>query len=83
MIKKFDFEVPKLTKVIKMPRNIQDGVQPFALASPRDYYQKMYFEVLDIVINCFDYRFSKAAMSHFKEIETLILAKLQLRSRVL
>ena len=75
LTKKFDVEEPKLPKVQKIPRRLDDGAQPFAFASPRDYYRKIYFEVLDIVINCFDDRFSKAAMTHFKEIETFLLSK--------
>ena len=52
---------------------MDEEVQPFSFVTPRVYYRKMYFEVLNIAINCFDYRFSKVALSHFKE--TFLLSK--------
>ena len=68
LIKKFDVGVLKLLKVQK----IDDG-HPLLLSTPRDYFRKMYFEVLDIqyrstvsIIN-----FLKL-LSHFKEIEKFL-----------
>lgn len=48
-----DVKKPKLQRMRKIPKIFDDGAQPAV------YYKQTYFEILDIVTNCLDDRFSQ------------------------
>lgn len=74
-----DIDEPKLPQVRRKPKrfgfDVDEGNNEHIFSNPNDFYRKMYFEVLDLVINCFQDRFNKTSITHLQNIESFIVNK--------
>ena len=50
---------PVLPRQRRPPKRIDDGTSPHTFSTPKDYFQKQYFEVLDIIASELNSRFQQ------------------------
>ena len=61
---KHDIGEPTLPRKRKVPRHFEVGSsEPEHPSSPKEYYKRIYYEALDLVVNCIKSRFDKPDMS--------------------
>lgn len=72
---KHDIEDPKVPRVRKVPRRLDDGAQPTTFSNPNEYYRRIYFAVVDTVVSCLENRFRGESLEHCKQLEIFLLKK--------
>ena len=65
--------VPVLPRYRHPPRRLDDGADSHAFATPRDYYRRQYFEVLDFIKEELSRRFDQKFLALPKAVEKLLL----------
>lgn len=72
---KYDVGEPPLPRKRKAPRHLEVGSsEPEYPSSPKEYYKRIYYEALDLVINCIKSRFDQPGYTMYKNLETLLVA---------
>ena len=65
---------PVLPRKRKAPKRMDDGAEPHAFDTPRDYHKQLYFEMLDVVCNEISRRFNQKDLNVVIDMEKLLLA---------
>ena len=69
-----DIEEPRLPRQRKTPKRFDDGTSAGEFhSSPVSFYKQIYYEVLDMMINCIKQRFSQPGYQSFQSMETLLI----------
>ena len=66
-------EEPSLPRYRRPPRRIDEGSNPHSFSSPKEYFRRQYFEVLDNVNGELERRFDQQSFKLPKAIEELLL----------
>ena len=57
-----------------MPKRYEQGtIEAEFSSSPKSYYKRIYFESLDLVINCVTNRFNQPGYIQYKNMEELLM----------
>ena len=65
---------PSLPRQRRIPRRLDEGSSEHEYpATPKDYFRRIYFEALDLIINCITDRFDQPGFRVYRNIEQLIL----------
>ena len=67
-------EEPKLPRYRRPPRRLDDGATPHRFSSPKEHYRHLYFEVIDLLREEIEQRFSQTSLEVPQQIEQLLLA---------
>ena len=67
---------PALPRIRRVPKRIDSGSQAHTFASPKELYRKLYFEVIDIVINELRKRFQHPSFAMLQHMESLMLTSI-------
>ena len=71
---KYDVGEPNLPRRRKVPRHLEVGsTEPEHPSSPKEYYKRIYYEALDLAINCIRSRFDQPGYTMYKNLETLLV----------
>ena len=65
--------VPVLPRYRRPPRRLDDGADPYAFTTPKDYYRRQYFEVLDFIKEELSRRFDQKSLALPKAVKQLLL----------
>ena len=69
-----DVTEPILPRQRKMPKRYEQGTaEAEFLSSPKSYYKRIYFEALDLVINCVISRFNQPGYVQYKNMKELLM----------
>ena len=72
--KDLDIEDPKLPRKRKVPRRYEDGNGEAKFDTDvKAYYKKIYYEVLDLIINCIQSRFDQEGYQIYRNLQDLLL----------
>ena len=66
-------EPPYLAHARRPPRKIEDGSSPHVFETPKEYYRKTYYEVIDIIIQELSRRFDQVSLRLVMQIENTLL----------
>ena len=64
---------PTLPRVRRLPKRLDDGSNPHVFSTPADYYRKMYFEVIDLLLQELSRRFDQASLAVPLAVEKMLL----------
>ncbi|XP_032880841.1 uncharacterized protein LOC116975625 [Amblyraja radiata] len=69
---------PQLPRHRRAPKHFELGSEePSSLSSPKDYYKRLYFEVLDLAIHAIYCRFDQPGFKAYRQMEELLLKSLR------
>ena len=72
--KDLDIEDPKLPRKRKVPRRYEDGNRQAEFDTDvKAYYKKIYYEALDLIINCIESRFNQEGYQIYRNLQDLLL----------
>ena len=66
-------EPPCLALARRPPRKIDDGSSPHVFETPKEYYRKTYYEVIDIIVQELSRRFDQVSLRLVMQIESTLL----------
>ena len=69
LVSEHDIGEPKLPRKRKAPRHLEIG----SSESPKEYYKRIYYEALDLAVNCIKNRFDQPGYAMYKNLETLLV----------
>lgn len=65
---------PLLPRKRRAPARIEVGSgQPTFPETPKDHYRRIYFEVIDLIVNAIEQRFSQPSFTAYEKMESLLL----------
>ena len=65
---------PKLPRKTRVPKRLDDGTAPRDYPPPiEDHYRSIYFQTLDMMINCTENRFDQLGYRSYLRLESLLL----------
>lgn len=64
---------PTLPRVRRIPKRLDEGGDPHSAKTAEDHYRQMYFEALDLLINCIQKRFNQNGYQTYMNLENLLL----------
>ena len=65
---------PKLPRKRRVPKRLDDGTAPGDHPpTVEDHYRSIYFQTLDVVINCIESRFDQLGYRSYSRLESLLL----------
>ena len=73
MAKNLDIPDPELPRRHKIPRQHDDGYASDFPLTVKDHYRAIYFEALDLITFCIDYRFNQWGYKMYEKVEMLLL----------
>ena len=74
MASKLDISEPSLPRQRKVPRRFESGsAQAEFPDSPISHYRKIYYEALDLIINCIRKRFDQPGYKVYRQVQDLLL----------
>jgi len=72
--KELDVDDPQLPRRRKLPHRFDDGLSPGDFPStPKTYFKQVYFEALDLIINCIQDRFDQPGYRIYQSLEILLM----------
>ena len=72
--KELDVDDPQLPRRRKLPRRLDDGLSAGAFPStPKEHFRQVYFEALDLIVNCIQDRFDQSGYWIYQSLETLLM----------
>ena len=68
-------EPPELPRVRRMTRRYDEGSEPYTFSSPKEYYGKLFYEVLDVLLSSLHDRFDTEEVKILSSIENFVTRK--------
>ena len=74
LVSEHDIGEPKLPRKRKAPRHLEIGSSESEHpSSPKEYYKRIYYEALDLAVNCIKSRFDQPGYAMYKNLEALLV----------
>ncbi|GLV35851.1 hypothetical protein CBL_09918 [Carabus blaptoides fortunei] len=70
-----ELEPPTIPRLRKAPRRLETDSSPHVFTSPRKYYEKLFYEVLDLTLSTLCDRFQSDTIEFLNNVEDFIIKK--------
>ena len=65
---------PQLPRQRKLPRRLDDGIsEGYFPSTPMEHFKKIYYEAIDLIVNCIQARFDQPGYRLYRSLESLLM----------